>query len=101
MVSYGIRSAGQLDWGKKHSNTRLVLKIYHKQTASSLENPCRQKKKAMKWEYVKGGEGGRYRRQLILATLYILNDCILFYHLLAHAQAGMQKRNHSVNREET
>ena len=34
---------GNLIGGKKHSNTRLVLKIYHKQTVSSLENPCRQK----------------------------------------------------------
>ena len=36
--------------------------------------------KAMKWEYVKGGEGGRYRRQLILATLYIA--VIVFYFII-------------------
>ncbi|SCJ55437.1 Uncharacterised protein [uncultured Eubacterium sp.] len=35
--------------------------------------------KAMKWEYVKGREGGRYRSQLILAALYIVVIAFYFF----------------------
>lgn len=34
--------------------------------------------KVMKWEYIKRGEGGRYRTQLILAGLYIATIALYF-----------------------